>query len=314
MLVRGAVSLLCLAVTALAATVADAAEPDRAKTLMKEGIDEMVAGQHASACPKIEEAYRLTQGVGALFTLAECYAQWGKPATALGHYRSYLALYARLGPADRARQEERAKLANSQIATLTTLVPTLRVVLAGEDRQGATVTVDGQSVAIDELDEPLQLEVGVHQVAVTAADGRKLEQSFDLPEGVQRRWEVKLPTPETPPAPPPKAVVEEGGAGTQTAGLVVGAIGLVATAVGGITGGLALGKRSTADEHCAELVCDQEGLDAIDGGKVLGDVSTATLVIGGAALVTGIILLIAGVDDDGTEAVSLSRDGLQWRF
>ena len=76
----------------------------------------------------------LTRGTGALFTLAECYAQWGKPLAALGHYREYLKMYARLGPEDRKRQEERAKLASTQVAALSTLVPSLRIRLTDEQR------------------------------------------------------------------------------------------------------------------------------------------------------------------------------------
>jgi len=313
--VRTAIGLLLLAAATFVGSVADAGEPDRAKTLFKEGIDEMQAGNYASACPKIEEAYQLTQGTGALFTLAECYAQWGRPATALGHYRAYLTLYARL-PADvRGKQEERAKLATTQVAALGALVPTLRIVLTGDDRRGATVTVDGQTVPNEALDGPLELEAGTHRAVVTAADGRTVEQSFDLAEGVQRRWEAKLQSPTTAPAPKQKTS-PTGGRGTpaKTAGFVIGGIGVAAIAVGAVTGGLALGKRSTVDEHCAALICDQQGLDAAGSGRTLGDVSTATLVIGSAALVTGVVLLIVGYQGSKTEAMSLTPHGVGWRF
>lgn len=311
--VRARFAITALLMTFLVCASEDVSADDTAQAVFKEGVEEMMAGNFASGCPKIAEAHRLTKGAGALFTLAECHAKWDKPATAIRHYRAYLKTYAKL-PADaRQRQDERAKLATTQIAALAVLVPKLTIVMPDELAAGATVTVDGDPLTNDALNSALPLEVGPHRVVVTAADGRTAVHEFELTEGVERRWEVKLkdkakPAVEQPPPPDGSPWTS-----SEVAGVIIGATGVAILAVGGVTGGLAMGERSTADEHCVERVCDSEGLGAIDSGKTLGDVSTATLVIGGVGVVAGLVLFLVG-GDDSTETVGLTPRGLRLTF
>lgn len=315
MTIRAAMIPLLVASLVLAASLATAAEEPRAKALFQEGLAAMMAGDLEGGCPKIESAYQISGGAGALFTAAECYAKWGKPTTALLYYRDYLKVYARLEANVRSRQAERAKLAATQVAALNALAPSLRVVVTGDDRAGVEVTVDGVRVRDDALDAPLLLEVGSHRVEVKTAAGRTTSRTFELVEGAQRRWEVKLGG-DPEPDPPPPEPEPESWSSLQAAGVVIAGTGVALVVVGSITGGLAIAERGTVDDRCVDLVCDQEGLDAADSGRTLGDVSTATLAIGGAALITGIVLLAVGAGDDGDSSAGLGLrpDGLQWRF
>jgi hypothetical protein len=309
-----------VATAALLSSHAAAEESDRAKGLFKAGVAEMMAGNYASGCPKIGSAYVMTRGTGALFTLAECYAQWGKPLAAHGHYREYLKRYARLSAEDRKRQAERAELATTQMAALGALVPTLRIVIPGGERSRATVTVDGKKAPRGALSGPVKLEVGEHEVVVTTADGERVSRRFELAEGEEQQWEVDLEGSSDSgdgtgrSGDTGQESSSSGFTSTQIAGFVVGGIGVAGLAVGGITGGLAVGKKGVVEDHCDELLCDQEGLDAANSGDMLGNVSTVTLAVGGAALVTGILLLALGSEDVTTGALQVRPEGVRWTF
>ena len=73
-------------------------------------------------------------------------------------------------------------------------------------------------------------------------------------------------------------------------GLVAGLL------VGAITGGMALGKKSTVDANCgsalhvADGVCDPTGLSAANSLKRLGLASTIGFVVGAAGVGTGVVL------------------------
>jgi hypothetical protein len=71
----------------------------------------------------------------------------------------------------------------------------------------------------------------------------------------------------------------------------------VGVLVGAITGGLALGKKSTVDQSCGAragftdpTACNHTGATAASSLSTLGAVSTAGFVVGAAGLVTGIVL------------------------
>ena len=301
--------LCCAAATAIAGSL-EAGDKEQAQALFKDGVKAMMAGDFEEGCPKIAETYRITEGAGALFTLAECYAKWEKPTTARRHYRSFLKLYSTLSAAGRKRHEERAKLATTQIDVLTPLVPKLTIVIPPDT--DVEVVIDDEPVPSDALGSPLPLEVGPHRVVVTASDGRTATKEVDLSEGVERRWEVRLERKDVVSEVSADRVEPSAWTPLEIAGVVIGATGLVGVGVGAVTGGLALGKRSTADDNCVEQICNAEGLDAVEGGKTLGDISTATLAVGGAALVAGLVLFLVGGDSDAE--VSFGAEGMRLSF
>jgi hypothetical protein len=73
---------------------------------------------------------------------------------------------------------------------------------------------------------------------------------------------------------------------------VVGGVGIAGLALGGIAGGLALGKKSIVSENCPDLQCNEEGLAALDSGKTLGTISTVGFAVGLGGLATGAVLVL----------------------
>jgi len=65
---------------------------------------------------------------------------------------------------------------------------------------------------------------------------------------------------------------------------VLGGVGLLGVAVGGVTGAMAWSKRSTIEDNCPNRVCNSSGRSAVDSGQELATVSTISFGVGLVAL------------------------------
>jgi hypothetical protein len=169
------------------------------------------------------------------------------------------------------------------------------VVLVADDAAGSalanvTVTVDGGPPR--PLDgTSLELDPGTHAFTFVGPDGTKLERTAVVVEGQKARHivvqlEGQAPTTVPPPVVPPTAPAASPfpwkPIGYATAG--VGAAGLI---VGGIFGGLALGKKGS---DCPAGACvNQSDLSAVQG---LGNVSTIGFVVGGVLAAAGVTMVL----------------------
>jgi hypothetical protein len=64
-------------------------------------------------------------------------------------------------------------------------------------------------------------------------------------------------------------------------------------------------------------VCDAEGRDAVSSGRTLGPVTTIALLVGGAALATGVVLVVVGNKKSAAAletSVGPARAGASLRF
>jgi hypothetical protein len=89
-------------------------------------------------------------------------------------------------------------------------------------------------------------------------------------------------------------------------------VGLAAIVAGAITGGLAMSENGKAKDNCNGTVCNQDGLDAINRTRPLGNASTACFVIGGAGLAAGVLMFVLAPSAE-TEAgtVAAPRPGVR---
>jgi hypothetical protein len=96
---------------------------------------------------------------------------------------------------------------------------------------------------------------------------------------------------------------DSGLTGMQTAGLVIGGVGVASLIAAAVTGGLVLGERSTIDGECDEgaRTCSQAGLDAIDSQDTLAVVNTVALGVGLVGVGVGLTLFLVGGEDDAGE-------------
>lgn len=304
---------------ASAAAAGQPGELERAKELFKSGLDDMLAGKYDTGCPQLAQSYELSRLPGALFTLAECEAKWGKLASSLGHYQEYLALYVQLTPEQREKQSERKRVATEQVGALNTAVPRLSILVNELAPSGTVVTLDGNVVPPAALGAPQPVDPGEHRVVVTWPDGSTDEYVEQLAAGTRRQVVVRLRTgkDEGTGGAGPGPGGDTGGDGDtmRISAYVVGAVGIALVVTGAITGGAAIGTKSGIEDNCDGTVCNQEGKDAADTTQALGDASTATFIIGGAALAAATVLYLLAPDGESAPpAVDASAPGsFSWR-
>lgn len=94
------------------------------------------------------------------------------------------------------------------------------------------------------------------------------------------------------PAPTPAPLMAETRGSLLPGGLALG-LGVVGVGVGAITGALSLSKASELTlEVCPKYNCSPALQGKADTAKMLGNVSTAAFILGGAAVAAGVVLLV----------------------
>lgn len=311
---RSRLAALLGASTLLLGPVARADDIAAAEALFNAGLDEMRAGRYDTACGRLAESHRLDPRPGTLFTTAECEAQAGKLASALARYKDYMALFARLPPADQARQRGREQVAQKAISELGPKVPRLTLKLPAGAPKSATVRRNDTEVGAASIGLALPVDPGEHVLVVQVGQARS-EQRVALAVGESRELTLQLPSSDTSPASarrdaPAVAAGPEQDAGPQsssnTLAYVVGGVGVAGVLVGSVTGALVFSKKSTIADHCRGVDCDQQGLDAADSAKTLGLVSTIGFGVGVAGLATATVLLLSGSKERASPGVSAS--------
>jgi hypothetical protein len=321
------------------ALIATAALPSRAhaqstesRALFEKGVTDMEASKFDAACPELEESLRLWRGPGTLFTLAECYSKAGLTASAVSHYETYLDLFSKMTPAEQEKQQGREKTAHDRITTLKPDVPTLTLTLKAGTPAGTEVKRDGVLQGNASLGLALPIDPGAHVITVQPPGGAVSTQNVTVGKGEKKTLELSVgeagsTTPSTTSSSSTTSTtsssssssqatsepVDESsrGNGQRIAGVVVGSVGIASLLVGAITGGIALGDKSTVTQHCNidKGTCrDQTGVDAWHSAQTMGTVSSVTLGIGAAATVGGLIVFLTAPQAKPTHAASISVD------
>jgi hypothetical protein len=307
-------------VGALASRAAPAQEVARAERAFNDGLTAMLAGRYDDGCPLIAESYRLDPQPGALFTLAECEARWGKVTKAVAHFEQYLQLYAAMTPVQRQEQGDRPELALTTKTEMAARIARLTLVPPPGAPAGMRVGHNGEAVPAGALGASLEVDPGEHVVLVEAPGRRAQEMRVTLAPGASQRIDLVVgaaldeATPAAPPGPPPgsstprsdtvaaRDTAAEEGAGIPAQRIVAytaGGIGVAALMLGAITGAAALAEKDAVDEHCPALECDPEGLAAVDDGRRWATLSTVAFVVGAAALASSVVLFVTEPDEDG---------------
>lgn len=159
--------------TPISAPDGDAA---RADALFEEGRALMASGDHAAACPKLEESQRIRPGIGTLFNLADCHEKTGQLVLA---YREFTEVAERTKV---ALQADREKIARERLAALEAKVPVVIVTLP-DDLEDATILLDGTELPPSQMGVPQPLEPGEHVITATAPGDEPVEQRFTVAAG-----------------------------------------------------------------------------------------------------------------------------------
>ena len=322
---RGALGLLGGLGFGLITAVALPARADDAARLFDEGLKEMLAGRHATGCPRIAKSYDIEPLLGTLFTLAECYARAGKPASAIARYTEYLERYAKLLPAQKRAQRERAQVSLKERAALLGDVPRLTLSLPASAPPGTVVTKDSVVFDATSLDTPMLVDPGEYVFTTQAPGGPVNEERTTIRLGEQQKIELVViagpattgaspglgtshidagprphgVSPVSEPGEPPFEDQGRPGSEGERQGsqriwaYALGGAGLVGITVGSVTGALALSERKVILKECNDdHRCSPDGLAAADRAQTLGLVSTIGFAVGATGLVAATILLL----------------------
>jgi hypothetical protein len=264
-----------------------------ARALYQEGDAALSRGDLGVAREKLIAAFALTPApiIGA--ALAHTQEKLGQLIEA--RETCFAVARSAVLPEETSRSAEARRDADTLAAALEARIPRVRVVLEGltPDR-GVTVTFDGASVPPAALGAPRQVNPGTHTIVLNAKDAAPLTTSITVAEGESRSLAVAVPGMRSVPppmtAPPPQWPEPEWARPLAYGGLVVGGVGVV---VGSITGALALSKASAVKAGCPTMICSMDLAGDITVSTALGNVSTATFIIGGAGAAVAIVGFVA---------------------
>jgi len=303
----------------------EAEKRTEAETIFAQAKDLMDKKDYANACPKLEEVVKLQpRGIGAKISLADCYIGEGRLASAHAMLGEAASLAVQENQADRASAVQgKAQELEGKLSKLTITIPNTIATTPG-----LTVVRDGTQLSQALYNVTVPIDGGTHTVIATAPHMKPFETKLDVPaeSGAVTVNVVLIPEgPASNSAPPGGAnaggqlrgsawdQVKETGHGAGEAGedgtfwspvriggVVVGGAGLVPVAAGigiGVSGAAKTG--TAADEFTAAKAMG----DVAGENKALQDHADAhnqavggwiTTGIGGAALVTGIVMIAAG--------------------
>jgi hypothetical protein len=170
------------------------------------------------------------------------------------------------------------------------------VIVVLKEPTEATVTIDDVVVPAAALGVKRAADPGFPEVKATAPGYEPFKQTVTVGPGEERTLEItmiKAPEVEAAPAPPSDDVYR--GRPSQTrriASYVVLGVGGAGLLAGGITGAMALKKRSDLRSECLGSICPSSSSKKISTYHTYGTISAATLAVGVAGLGTGVVLLV----------------------
>jgi hypothetical protein len=134
-----------------------------AEVLFNEGRRLMDAGDHAAACPKLEQSQQIDASVGTLGWLGRCYEMLGKTASAWASYRAAISLAQQRGDTQRKKiAEERAAALEGTLSYLTIDASAVAQV------SGVTVLRNGAEVPSSLWSAPFPVDPGEHVLEARA--------------------------------------------------------------------------------------------------------------------------------------------------
>lgn len=311
------VFLLCFALglSSFAQAQPSAESKAAAEALFDEGKKAMSAGDYANACQKFEQSDALDPAIGTELNLASCYEKAGRTASAWATFRRAAAM------AKAKKQPDREKLARKRAEELEASLSRLTIVVPEAVRvPGLVVTRNGSEVGSELYGQPVPLDPG--SLTIEAKAPGKIAFSKTVQLGAKANESVTIsaladdpnagsvppvepageqPPPVVTPANPPPADPYEppptqdssSGSGQRTIGLVVGGVGVVGLAIGGVFALRASSKNDDSKNECLpsnENQCSARGVELREEARSAGNVATIAGGLGLAALIGGAVL------------------------
>lgn len=295
-----------------------------ARSLGMQGIQMADSGDCKGAIEKLSRAESLYHAPSILGRLGECQVQVGQVVLGTENLnrvvREQLAANA---PKAFRDAQERAK------GVLATALPKIARLTVKVDPADAKpqVSVAGAPIPAALIGVERPTDPGTHEVVVTAPGYLEQRLKVTLAEGGSQELAVRLekdpnaavaaaaPPPAAPPpvvaAPPPEPAADTAPKKSNTLAYVALGVGGVGLAVGGITGFLALGKKS--DLECEGERCPSSQKDTLDSARSMATISTVGFAVGFVGVGAGVVLLLTGNSQSASvqQPKLAKRDGVQ---
>jgi tetratricopeptide (TPR) repeat protein len=319
---RVAVVVLCSLAGLLVAGTSLAQQPPseevqaEARARLREGVKAYEAKRYKDAVDAFLAANRLVPNPGLSFNTAKAYEKLGDSAGALSFFRDYL----RRAPdaSDRADVERKIKRFEQRLQTKNVMQVTIL-----SEPEGGTVVLDGQPVGVT----PWTGEIvpGEHSFKIKREGYRDHVHTFQLPR--EHALDVKVELEVAPPEPPPQAAPER----ETTSGVApadeppdrparrrdarVSVPTWVVLGAGAAALGTALGfevMRRSAESKAEDAPTQLEAIEQYETMEDRRNIARIAAGIGGAALLTGAVLLYFDLNpgsDDSASARRVPRTG-----
>jgi hypothetical protein len=312
----GLVTTLATAFIAPAALAQDQPQAESvaaARSLGLQGIKLADAGDCKGAIEKLSRAESLYHAPSILGRLGECQVNVGQ--VVLGTENLNRVVREQLAPnapkAFRDAQTRAASALNKALPKIARL--TVKVEPADAKPQ---VTVSGAAIPPALIGVERPTDPGTHEVVVSAPGYLEQKSSVTLAEGGAQDISIKLEkdpnavvaaAASTPSAAPLVATTtapasDAGSKKSNTLAYVALGVGGAGLLVGGITGILALGKKSDL-KGCVDDRCPTSQKDTLDSAKSIATVSTVGFAVGLVGVGVGVVLLLTG---SGSSSASLA--------
>jgi hypothetical protein len=286
-----------------ATTPAFSQEESVAESLFRQARDEMKRGEHVTACPKLEESYRLDPAIGTLLNLALCREALGNLAMAWSQLRQVVDS-ASVG-------DSRLPFARRELAKIESELPWVHLVLDHGDDQ-TIVQLDKVELRSETLSRPIPVNPGAHLVRVARPTGEANEQSFSIGRGETLELHVAVPPQVAPPVvlppsispgeevpPPPRRGVQtvsprpapRNNGRERALAYGLGAVGAAGLVTSGAFGWMALHDRNALRERCPDHECATNAdLDRAKAGSRNAQLASVAFVVGAVGLALSVAL------------------------
>ena len=293
--------LLLLWLSQTTPAIADPQAKAQAQSLLSEGTKLYDQGDVAGALEKFQTAYAAFPSPKLMFNIGRANRDLGRPVQAMEAFEKFLA-----GAPDAS--PETIANANKSVAELRSMLGRIRIDC---ETTGAEVSVDGKSLGLTPLPDPIWATPGRHQVTAKHASAAPAIEDVDVMAGSVSTVTMRmLPLAIPVAAPAPKAAPDfDLQAATRPSGASEGwwlgrkwtwvaAGSTVLLAAGAVTAGLlAQSKFDSLRSSCgvgnpASHGCSQSDIDSVTSRQTTANVFWG--LAGAAAVTTGVLFYFEG--------------------
>ena len=329
-----AIAVLVTSLVAAPARAADsdlpvsASDPQAAsEALFEEGVALADAGRYREACAKFEASQELDAAVGTLLRLADCYEKTGRLASAWARFREARSL------AQAQAMPDRERMASQRAVALDAKIQRLTITVAEPVPNGLSVQVGDAPVPRATWGSALPIDAGRLTISASAPGYLPFRKELVIPARDGARVEVEIPelVAELSPPPATRTIIvtserpdvasrreqpseprpDERGSFTRGAGIGFVALGGVGLATAGALSLVSAKRNDASLDHCprSERWCTPRGVQLRDDARRLADYATACAAIGGAFVVTGVVLYWTAPSTRRAERIALGFSG-----